>query len=185
MRTSFGINGLIVVTSALLWYGSHRLHFAYLGFLSHAPGIDLIFIPSGVRLALLLLGGVWAAVGVALGSLLLAGHEFGIASPAGILVIAITSGFAPYAALRLTQRVFGISQHLGNLQAWHLPVLSLCVAAGSSFAHNLVFAGLGREAWRDLAANTLAMAMGDFVGSLLVVALALGAILLYRKASAP
>ncbi|WP_395685633.1 hypothetical protein [Aestuariivirga sp.] len=180
MRASLKINGLIVVSAGLLWALTHMLHDVYFPFLNHRPGIDLIFVPSGIRLLLLMIGGVWAAIGVCLGSLLLAGPEFGFDNFPDMVTIALISGFGTYAALRLTQWSFGITQHLGNLAPWHLPLISLCVAIGSSVVHNLAFVGLGVENWAKFADNTIAMAMGDFLGSLLVVAFAIGLLRLYR-----
>ena len=181
MVSSVKINGLIVLVSALLWVLTFQLHAAWLPFLSHAPGIDLIFMPSGVRLLLLMIGGPWAASGVALGSAFLVDGQFGISNLGVTALIALVSGFGPYAALRLTQRLFGISPSLGNLAAWHLPVISLAMGIGSSVIHNLLFALLGLESWSNLPDNLLAMAMGDFLGSFLLIVLAVGSLRLYRR----
>lgn len=180
MREALKINGLIILVSALLWAAAFKVHDVIMPMAYHAAGIDLIFIPSGIRLFAMLIGGVWAAVGVALGSLLLVGGEFNIRSPGEILTIAAFSGFAPYVSLLVSQRLMGIETSLGNLFPRHLPALAFGTAAGSSILHNLLFWVCGFEATDKLPSNTLAMATGDFLGSLMVVILVIGVMRLYR-----
>lgn len=175
------INALIVVVSALVWVLAYKMHNFALPMMAHAAGIDLVFIPSGIRFFALLIGGVWAAVGVSLGSLLLAGGEFNIHSLAEIGAISAVSGFAPYVSLLASQRLLGINSSLNNLFTRHLPLLAFGTAAGSAILHNLLFWGLGFEMSGTLPDRTLAMAAGDFAGSLLVVILVIGVMRLYRR----
>lgn len=57
------VSTLIVACSAVAWVGAFMIHSSFLPFVSHSPGIDLVFIPSGVRLLVIMIGGIWAAVG--------------------------------------------------------------------------------------------------------------------------
>lgn len=174
------VNALIVFVTAIVWIGAFKAHDAMLPMTAHAAGIDLIFIPSGIRFFALLIGGVWAAVGVALGSLLLAGGEFNLRSLSEIAVIAACSGFAPYAALLVSERLMGINQSLTNLFARHLPVLAFGTAAGSAVLHNALFWMLGFQPTGSMISSTFAMAAGDFAGSLVVVLLVIGVMRLIR-----
>jgi hypothetical protein len=184
LKESWKINGLIVVLSALAWAGSFLLHQHYLHFLNRAPGIDLIFIPSGVRLIAIMIGGFWAAVGVCIGSLFLTGPEFHTAQAGVILAIAACSGFCPYLALRGSLWATGAGQGLAQLSAPKLPLIGLGVAVGSSVLHNLLFSVLGLEPWNTFAANASAMVAGDFVGTLLAVVIVFLMLRLYRKRTA-
>ena len=175
------INALIVVVSALMWVVAFKVHSIALPTTAHAAGIDLIFIPSGIRFFALLIGGVWAAVGVSLGSLLLAGNEFNIHSLAKIGAISAMSGFGPYVSLLVSQRLLRIDSSLGNLFTRHLPLLAFGTAAGSAILHNVLFLGLGLETSGAFLQSTFAMAAGDFAGSLLVVILVIGVMRLYRR----
>lgn len=174
------LGGLIALSSALLWVAGVSAHNALLSSMAAAPGIDFVFMPSGVRLILLMLGGVWAAVGVSVGSLFLVGREFTTADSGVIVLISLCTGFCPYLALLATQRLFGISRDLGNLTALHLPLIALGVAVGSSLLHNLLFTGLGLQQLAQLPPHLLAMAAGDFTGSLLAVAILFAAVRLRR-----
>jgi hypothetical protein len=181
VRETLKINALIVLVSAIIWIGAFKAHDVLLPMTSITAGIDLIFIPSGIRFFALLIGGVWAAVGVSLGSLFLAGPEFNIRGAAEIFVIAACSGFAPYVSLLVTQRLMGMDRRLTNLFARHLPVLAFGTAAGSAILHNLLFWAFGFEPGGAILSRIFAMATGDFAGSLLVVILVIGVMRLYRQ----
>ena len=71
MHENFKIKGFIFGFSALVWVGSYLLDSHFLQFPLHTPGIDIVFIPSGVRLMVIMIGGIWAALGVCVGSLFL------------------------------------------------------------------------------------------------------------------
>ena len=174
------INALIAAVSGLLWFGAFRAHEALLPMTAHTAGIDVVFIPSGIRFFLLLIGGIWAALGVSLGSLFLAGSVFEHADIDEIAVISVCSGFLPLVALMLSMRLLGISESLSNLFSRHLPILGFGTALGSSILHNLLFWAFGIEPANALFSGIFTMAMGDFVGILLVVLFAIGALRIYR-----
>lgn len=178
------IKGLIIVVSAVAWVGAFLLHGYSLPIFSHMPGIDLLFLPSGVRILVIMIGGIWAVAGVCLGSLFLAGPEFNTGHPWGILAIAAGSGLYPYAALRISLLMAGIDKDLENLSAVKLPLISLGVAVGSSVLHNVAFSLLGVSPWSDFGKNVAAMATGDFVGILIAVLIVCVLLRFYRKATA-
>lgn len=172
MKENWQVHVLIVVLSALAWVGSFAVHNRFLPFLEHAPGIDLVFIPSGVKMIAILIGGIWAVLGICLGSLFLTGAEFQTMHPGIILAVAACSGFCPYVALRLSLRATGVHASLGNLTPSRLPLIGLGVALGSALLHNIFFSLLGLEPWHRFVEHVVAMATGDFVGILLAVIIA-------------
>ena len=123
------LKGFIALASALAWAVSVLLHERFLPTLSYAPGIDYVFFPSGIRFIAILVGGVWAAIGVSIGSVVLWGAEFGLTTWAPVLLLSLCSGFAPYFALRATLAVLGVTDDLGNLRPAHLPLISFGGAA--------------------------------------------------------
>lgn len=172
MKENWEVHGLIVVLSAVVWVGSFAIHDHFLSFLEHAPGIDIVFIPSGVRMIAILIGGIWAVLGVGVGSLFLTATEFKTVHLGTILAVAAGSGLFPYIALRLSLRATGVQPSLENLTPARLPLVSLGVAIGSAVLHNLLFRSLGLETWSSFAEHVVAMATGDFVGILLAVIIA-------------
>lgn len=181
LKERWKVSAVIVACSAVAWVGAFLIHERFLSVFSHAPGIDLVFIPSGVRLIAIMIGGIWAVVGVSLGSLFLTGPEFHTMHPGSILAIAACSGLCPYLALRASLRATGVDVGLRQLTAGRLPVISLGVAVGSSLLHNLLFSLLGLEQWSGFTDNVLAMATGDFLGILLAVVAAFLILRSYRR----
>ncbi len=181
---NFKIKGLIFVLSALVCVGSYLLDGHFLKLLPHTPGIDLVFIPSGMRLIVIMIGGIWAALGVCVGSLFLVGSVFQTAQLLVVLSVAAGSGLFPYAALRASLWATGVDKSLAELSAIKLPLISLGVAVGSSILHNVLFSALGLKPWQDLAENSLAMAAGDFIGILLAVVIVFVILRLIRRSGA-
>lgn len=178
------INALVMACSALVWVAAYMVNTRYLSSLALVPGIDLLFIPSGVRLMAIMIGGVWAALGVSIGSLYLTGPEFDTGQPFVIMAIAAGSGLFPYIALRASLSATDVKPSLQNLTAAKLPLISLGVAVGSSLLHNLLFSALGLEPWSAFFSHVMAMATGDFLGILLAVALVFVALRLLRRKTA-
>ena len=175
---------MVVVCSGVAWVGAFMLNERFLPAVSHAPGIDLVFIPSGVRLLAIMIGGIWAAVGVSLGSLFLAGSEFQTMQAGTILAIAACSGACPFLAFRASLRATGVDAGLTQLSPGLLPVISLGVALGSSLLHNVLFGLFGIQNWHGFTDHVLAMATGDFLGILLAVVLAFLILRSYRRPQA-
>lgn len=184
MTGSWHIKGLIIVASAVAWVGAFLLHGYFLPIFSHRPGIDLLFVPSGVRILVIMIGGIWAVAGVCLGSLFLTGPEFNAEQPWVILAIAAGSGLYPYVALRISLLMVGVDKDLGNLSAVKLPLISLGVALGSAVLHNATFSLLGISPWSDFGKNVAAMATGDFAGILIALLIVFVLLRFYRKATA-
>jgi len=181
LKESWKVIVVIVTLSGLAWVTSYIMHQHYLPFLTRAPGIDLIFLPSGVRLIAIMIGGIWAAIGVSVGSLFLTGSEFQTSQLWVILAVAAGSGLFPYLALRVSLWATGVDARLTSLSAAKLPFIGLGVAVGSSILHNLLFSTLGLETWQAFSGNALAMATGDFVGSLLAVVIVFMILRVYRR----
>ena len=181
MKESWKVKGLIATLSGLCWVTSYLMQRHFLPFLTQVPGIDLIFIPSGVRLIAIMIGGIWAAIGVSVGSLFLTGPEFQTTQTWAILAIAAGSGLFPYLALRAALWTTGVDARLTTLSPAKLPLIGLGVALGSSVLHNLLFSALGFGTWQAFPGNVLAMTTGDFVGSLLAVVIVFLMLRIYRR----
>ncbi|MEN9933347.1 MAG: hypothetical protein RIS17_1920 [Pseudomonadota bacterium] len=183
MPASLMINGLVLVISAGLWIACFHGNAWLMSFASHAAGISLVFLPAGLRLLALLVGGGWAAGGIAMGAMLCMSAEFPDMGLAQAATISLVAGFAPYLSLLAACRALGIEGSLSNLGAAHLPVMALAISAGSAAAHNLVFASFGITNWQDFGQNFAAMATGDFIGCLVAVTLAIAALRVWRIAA--
>lgn len=86
---------LLTLASAALWAGFWFLNKAALGEALVTTGISLIYVPAGIRLLLVLLFGVWGALGVFLADPVLFLNEFGRGAPLEIIVNSASRGSGP------------------------------------------------------------------------------------------
>lgn len=164
-------NVLLVIASAVLWAGFWYFSQWFFASASYAKGISLIYFPAGIRLAIVLLFGVWGAIGIALSNPLLFLTEFGQQSAWAIILNSLISGFVPLLVARVVQRLLGIDGELVHLRPAHLPLLALAVSVVTPLAFNLQFLFLGEEHIAALWKNMTAMMLGDFLGCLVVLVL--------------
>ncbi|WP_374331980.1 hypothetical protein [Aestuariivirga sp.] len=185
MNDSLLLRVALVVTSALLWSSVWLANKYLMAGTNVAPGIDLVFLPAGFRLLLVIVFGVWGALGVFLADPLMFMLEFQQGSFGEVLVNAAISGFAPYLTVRAFYRLVGIQGSLIQFKPIHLPLLALAVSVVTPLLLNLHFLLQGRERLGEFLHNFTAMMTGDFLGCLLVsvlarVALAAGRALFQR-----
>ena len=161
-----------MVVSGLVWIMTKILGHDWMVFGHYAEGIDLVYLPAGIRLLCLMVGGAWAALGIALANPLAFHQEFQLGTAAQAITDAVISGFAPYMGLLIGLRIVGIGRNLAGLKASHLPILALSASVVSPLLLNILFVLGGAKPMRDFPVNFLAMVFGDFVGSLVVVVVA-------------
>lgn len=64
VKSSLRLNFLFVFSAALVWYMSGAASQAVSSAVKYAPGADLVYIPAGVRLLLVLVLRLWGAIGI-------------------------------------------------------------------------------------------------------------------------
>lgn len=173
---------LTVAGSAAVWLLGSVLYREAALPTGHAPGIDIIYPPAGLRTLLLIVGGVWAAIGVSIANLVLTPAGLGLYSFASVILFAFYTGIAPFVAIIGSFKLLGVAPNLTNLAPRHLPVLCFGTALGSSVLHVFAFCLIGTVPWNDFITATAAMVLGDFTGCLVVVLAALGVIKTLRAA---
>ncbi len=166
------LDAALVATSGGLWCIVWLANKYLMAATNVAPGIDLVFLPAGFRLLIVIVFGVWGALGIFLTDPLLFLVEFKQGSFGELFVNALISGFAPFFTVLGFFRLFGIRRSLMELRPVHLPLLALAVSVVTPLLFNLVFLASGREPPSAFLHNFTAMMTGDFLGCLLVAALA-------------
>lgn len=162
----------LVVTSGLLWCVSWVANMYVMEATHVAPGIDLVFLPAGFRLLIVIVFGVWGALGIALADPLMFVLEFHSGDLREVILSAVVSGFAPFLAVKAFFRVAGIERSLTQLKPIHLPLLALTVSVVTPFLFNVLFVIMGRQTAAAFLPNFTAMMTGDFLGCLIVSVLA-------------
>lgn len=184
VHTKLATRTLIVVTSTAIWLSGSLLYRWAAPSTEFAPGIDIIYPPAGLRTLLLIVGGIWSALGLSIANFVLSPGEFGFGDFASRALFSIYAGFAPYLATVGSFKLIGVSRGLADLKPQHLPLLCFGVALGSSLLHVIAFCVIGTVQWSQFLTATAAMALGDFTGCLVVILVALGAIKAFRTLKA-
>lgn len=166
------LDAALVLTSGAIWCGVWLANMYLLSATKIAPGIDLVFLPAGFRLLIVIVFGVWGALGIFLADPIMFLIEFGNTGIRDMLINALIAGFAPYFTVKVFGRIAGIEGSLLQLRPIHLPMLALAVSVVTPFLFNLHFLLAGRTPASAFLPNFTAMAMGDFLGCLLVSVLA-------------
>ena len=134
--------------------------------LEFAPGINLVYLPAGMRLLCTLLFAEAGALGLLLVSwaasfLLFFPGQFERPFWGGII-----AAVAPYGVYLLARWRYGLHASLANLTPGRLLVLVVAYSLASPLLHHLYFAWAGQDA---LLRSFLAMFVGDLAGTLLVI----------------
>ena len=161
---------MVVVVSGEIWLVSGLLNDTLMSFASFAPGIDLIYFPAAVRIALILAFGVWGAIGIACFDPILFLHEFGPHPAAQMALTTLTVGFVPLLTITACRRMLGIGPDLRELRLAHLPVIGLATAITTPFALNIELIAENLRGPEALFSKLSAMVMGDFLGCMAALA---------------
>lgn len=176
------VQGLLLTALAgLSYFLTYRVNELFDPWVLFAQGINLVYVPAGIKHLAILLAGRWGALGCLLALFTVAG-EFWQGVPTGQIALysAISTG-ATWIGILLSMRLLGISKDLHNLQFMQLPMMDLITTAIHGFTTNAFFmlAGMKSENFLE---NALAMMFGDFTGSFILLTLLwLGLALLKRK----
>jgi hypothetical protein len=157
---------LLVLSSGLLYFFFFHLNQLFFSSLEHAPGVNWIFLPAGLRLLFTLLFAGEGAIG-----LLLASSAIMLLNPSSMdsftsFGAACISAGAPYLAYRLA-RMNGIPASLHQLTPGWLSILIVIYAAMSSFLHQVWYVERGVS--DNLITGFGAMFTGDLIGTLIVI----------------
>ena len=85
----------LTVMSGLLWVGLWHINREVAGFAQYTAGINLIYLPAGFRLLIILIFGFWGALGIFLFSPITFLSAFAAASVSEILVSAVIGDQPP------------------------------------------------------------------------------------------
>lgn len=156
---------MYILAVAILYFVGFYANDVLFANLEHHRSAHWIFLPAGLRLLSILLLGSIGAIGIFLGSLLVA-ISMGQVTPLGIIVESLISAGAPlltyYVALR-----YGLSVNLKNLNAKSLFVLATLFAAASALMYSIWYATQGVA--ESFATSFLAMFVGNLLGTIIVL----------------
>jgi hypothetical protein len=168
--------------AAVVFLGSYHLNDWFFTHFRLSETISWIFMPAAIRLILVLVFGIWGALGLWLGSFVqlyfIAGDGFAYSA-----LVSWLSAFCPFIAVQIGLRWFKLPANLQGLRAAHLIDLSVLAAVTSVVPHNFLFYAFGRvdSPWSGM----VPMFIGDLVGTTIVLTLAWLVLLLVSRRAPP
>jgi hypothetical protein len=182
-KISFPTEVLLVLLCGLTYFYAFRLNTYWFEWLEFSRGTNWVYLPSGLRLLFVLVLLRAGAIGIVFGSLIV---NYNMGNPDAHvfnIVTALISGGSPYIARQLAVRWTGLDEQLSNVSGRMFFHLSVLFAAVNAFVHQLWFIHQGQT--ENFIASTAAMAIGDWTGTVLVLATASFAIKAYKQIKAP
>ena len=169
---------LIVLGCAVVYTNAFNLN-AYIfdRYFAFSQFVNWVFIPSGLQLLFVLVFLELGAMGVMAGSAFIHytnapdAHLFNI-------VTSIVSGGSPLLAQAVAKRLFGLDITLTGFNAQLLLKVSVLFALVSPVLHQIWYFFVGRV--ENLITDTAVMAIGDWFGTVLVLATAAFILKLFR-----
>jgi len=143
-------------------------------------GVNWIYLPAGLRLFLTLIFGLPGAIGIAIASTLISYYGELSSDLAICIGTGLISGFAPYLARIFVFSNVKLESDLSNLNLQKLLLCIVIYALMSAGLHQYWYATVGLENTGSV--NHFAvMAIGDVMGSILLIALIKSGLDLMRR----
>lgn len=162
---------VVALVSGLAFSLSFRLNQHFDDWFIYTPGISFLFIPAGVKLLAVLVGRWPAVLGILVASVYLGAGIWPDLSMLSVFYFAFVSLMTYPMAAYAVMRGLHIQADLSNLRYLHIVVLSLAASVFNGVVHNLVYMVEGVSSFDALWHQSAAMALGDFMGCFVVVAL--------------
>jgi hypothetical protein len=156
---------LIVAATFLMYTILFLVNELLFGFLGFSESVHWVYLPSGLRLMLVLIFVEWGALGIVLASMFTNQLFYFGGNTLSVIVSGCISGLAPYLARHVCHRQLGLDLELRNLSSAKLLTVSLVFALISAFMHQVFFAVQGHT--DDFIASTSVMAFGDLIGTVI------------------
>ena len=113
--------------------------------------------------------GIWGAIGDCIALFISAMNFFPEQQMIVWLTFATTSSLTSLIAIRLTMKQLKINLDLSNLQYWQIPALSVISNLAHAFVTQLTLSHFIQKHYEFYIRDSLAMALGDFLGTMLII----------------
>ena len=134
----------------------------------YSQGVYLIYLSAGIKHIAILIAGPWGALGCFLGMLFAVNEVWHGASLENMLLLCAISIGTTWTGIAWGLRLLGVNRDLQNLKFIHLPLLDLLTTGLHGITTNIFYLYTGMKI-DDLKGNVLAMMLGDFTGSMLIM----------------
>jgi hypothetical protein len=161
---------LLAFFCGVAYFYAFQLNAYWFDWFEFSPGANWVFIPSGLRFLFVLVLARLGMVSIALSSIAV-NYSYG-SSDAHLfnVVTGLISGLSPYLARHVALTWLKLDTQLSNLNGRLFLQMSILFAIVNALTHQLWFFCIGQT--QDFLASTMAMGMGDWFGTVLVLAAA-------------
>lgn len=175
------IKVLFALGCAVVYFYSFKLNLMIFEWLNFSHGTSWVFLPSGLRLLFVLVLLNSGAVGIAIASCAI-NYVYGEPDQHVFkIVTGVISGVAPLIARQICIDFFSLNKNIENLTGRMYLQISIVFALVSALLHQVWYFGNG--ATENFIASSLVMSVGDWFGTVLVLATAALLIKAYRLVS--
>ena len=163
MIKTFSVVFLLTITYFVLF----RINDYFFSSYTFSSGVDWVYLPSGLRLVFVLVFINVGAVSVGLSSLVISYLYLFNQDLITIAGTGFISGFAPWCARKICIQKYKMDPNLQDLSASALLKIALVFAVVSPVMHQLWLTWRGQT--ESFVQSTVVMAIGDLLGTLLVL----------------
>lgn len=157
----------ITFICALVYYWCFYLNKFIFDSYEFSFGVNWVFIPSGLKLVMVLVALEEAAIGIAIASCLIGFENYYLDSMIRTLITGVISGGSPLLAKKVCLHYLGIDRDLLKITFKSILIMSVIFSLISATLHQLWFFYNGVT---DQFIHSLAvMAIGDLLGTLIVL----------------
>jgi hypothetical protein len=169
---------LLVLICAVAYFYAFKLNLYWFDWIEFSHGVNWVYIPSGLRLLFVLIMARLGGMGVALSSIAV-NYSYGDTDAHAFnIVTGVISGASPCIARYLAIKWFNLDTLLVNLTGRDFFKISVLFAVVNALLHQLWYFWMDKT--QDFLASALAMGVGDWFGTVLVLATASLGIQLFK-----
>lgn len=173
---------LLVVVSAILYWTGFQVQGWLFGFTEHIPGVNWFYLPSGLRVLLVMVAGVFGATGIFLATIVIDLMHMPDIRGVMMLATALASGFGAWVALWLLRWKGLIAEGLTGLTTVALLQFSVLFSVFNALFHQSVWL-LSKRDGSLFMVDVWPMFVGDVLGAIAFL-YALKLVLSLKKARA-
>jgi len=187
---AYGYLALFVLASTLIWCGFIALYDWLFGWTQWVPGVNLVYLPHGLRMILVILFAESGAVGICLGTALM-GFDLLRANPALGLSHSFVAGASVWLAARLLIKRSDLAgetpqtgSDLAAIDGRNLIALAFASSALNASGHVLAWLLFESEA-KQLEVRFATMFTGDLLGAVILLYALMDLIIVIEKNHRP
>ena len=136
-----------------------------------APGTDIVFLPAGIRLVIIIVAGIWGAIGIAIANPVFFYLQLGLHHPFEALVNTLIAAFVPFLIVAGMQKITHIDDVLDDFKWSQLMTLMIALSFFPPLLSSLSYVAFNYYDSGSLWSNLPGMMFGDFSGCFIIVVL--------------